>query len=326
MLEAMAGAEVGDDVLGDDPTVNALQERIAALFGKEAACFVPSGTMANQTAIRAQTEPGDEIIAHDGSHILHHETGAAAALSGVTIRALRGERGRFQVGDVHGAIQPDDPHCGNSRLLWIENTHNEGGGTVWPLVQLAEVAQAGHELGLRVHLDGARIWNACAASGHAPHEFAEHVDTVSCCFSKGLGAPAGSAVVGDRTTIARVVRFRKMFGGAMRQSGLLAAAAGYAVEHNRERLVEDHAHARMFAEALEGMPGISVEPYETNIVYFRIGEEFGTEEELCSRLDAMGVRMLGVGPQRVRAVMHLDVSRADVERAIDSIAGCCQRV
>lgn len=318
MLEAMMGAALGDDVLGDDPTVLALQNRVARLMGKEAACFVPSGTMANQTAIRAHTEPGDEVITHQTGHTIHYETGAPAALSGVMVRTLTGDGGMFDVEDVHGAIRPDACHFPRSRLLIVENTSNGGGGTVWPLARVLAVASAGREHGLRLHLDGARLWNACAASGTDPAEYAAPFDTVSCCFSKGLGAPVGSAVAGDADTIRRVHRFRKLFGGAMRQAGLLAAACLYALEHHRDRLVDDHANARRLAEGIDGIEGLSIDAtkVESNIVIFGVDGDAST---LCARLEEEGVRMLPVGPRAVRAVTHLGVSRADIEHAVASL-------
>lgn len=320
MRRAMAGAEVGDDVLGDDPTVIRLQERVADLMGKEAACFVPSGSMANQTAIRAQCEPGDEVIAHADSHIINYETGGPAALSGVMIRTPTGERGLFDADQVEALARPESLHFPRSRLVVVENTQNRGGGAVWPLEQAQRVAAKAHELGLRAHLDGARIWNACAATGHGPAEYARGFDTVSCCFSKGLGAPVGSAVSGDRETIARVFRFRKMFGGAMRQAGVLAAAALYALDHHRERLVEDHQNAALLAAGVREVPGLSIPmPVETNMVFVDVERRLGTAAEVCGRLKGMGVLALPTTPQRVRFVCHLDVSRGMIERAVDAI-------
>jgi len=320
MLEAMVQAELGDDVLGDDPTVHRLQERVAALLAKEAACFVPSGTMANQTAIRAQTEQGDEIITHRTGHTIHYETGAPAALSGVMVRQLEGDRGIYAPEDVHGAIRPDACHFPRSRLLIVENTSNGGGGAVWPLERVEAVARAGREHDLRLHLDGARLWNACAATGVDPSDYAAPFDTVSCCFSKGLGAPVGSAVAGDAETIRRVHRFRKLFGGAMRQAGLLAAACLHALDHHRDRLVDDHANARRLAEGIARTPGLSIDlaGVETNIVIFDVE---GDAPALCRRLEADGVRMLPVGPARVRAVTHLGVTGAQIEEAV----ACLQR-
>lgn len=327
MRQAISAAKVGDDVLGDDPTVIALQEKVADLFGKEAACFVPTGTMANQTAIRAQTEPGDEIIGHADSHIVHYETGGYAALSGVTMRPLPGDRGWFDVQHVQAALRPHAIHFPASRMLWIENTHNKCGGSVWPYEQLERVADCGAKLGLRRHLDGARIWNACAKTGISPAKYASNFETISCCFSKGLGAPAGSAVVGDRATIARVARFRKMFGGTMRQSGVLAAAAIYALDNHRERLPEDHANARRLGEGVAEIPGLSLDPskIETNMVFFDIAEDQSFDAaSLCDRLKPMGVLALASGPRTVRLVCHLDVTRVMIDQAIGIIKNACR--
>jgi len=322
MRRVMASAEVGDDVLGDDPTVIKLQERVAELMGKEAACFVPTGTMANQTAIRAHTEPGDEIIAHEGSHIIHYETGAPAALSGVMIRPIASPRGIFDVADVDAMVRPYSSHFARSRMLVLENTHNRGGGTVWPLDQLVRVARRGRELGLRVHLDGARIWNACVKTGVKPAEYAAPFDTISCCFSKGLGCPAGSAVVGDRASIERVHRFRKMFGGTMRQSGVLAAAALYALDHHVAGLAQDHANAAALGRGLASLAGVEIDlsEVETNMVFFNLRPQVGmSETQFCDRLGERGVLMMGTGPRRVRAVCHRDVSSDQIGRAIDHV-------
>ncbi len=316
MRQAIANAQVGDDVLGDDPTVIALQNRVAEVMGKEAACFVPSGTMANQCAIRAHTEPGDEIIAHKGSHIIHYETGGPAALSGVMICPLDGEAGLFDSADVQHALRGNDCHSPHSKLLIVENTHNRGGGSVWPIEQIERVTTIARRSDLRTHLDGARIWNACAATGTAPAEYAKHFDTLSCCFSKGLGAPVGSAVCGDKASIARVHRFRKMFGGAMRQAGVLAAAALYALENHRERLTEDHANARRLADLLREIPGVSIPlPAATNMVFFDLAPKLGTAADFCTQLKQRDVWMLPTAPNRVRAVCHLDVDRAMIDRA-----------
>lgn len=320
MRRAMAEAVVGDDVLGDDPTVIRLQERVAEIMGKEAAVFVPSGTMANQTAIRAHTEPGDEVICHKDSHIIHYETGSPAALSGVMVRPAEGERGLFDAAQLETLIRPESSHFARSRLVVVENTQNRGGGAVWPMEQIAQVAAAARKAGLRLHLDGARIWNACVAAGRGPAEYAAHFDTVSCCFSKGLGAPVGSAVAGDRATIARVHRFRKMFGGTMRQSGVLAAAALHALDHHVDRLAEDHANARRLADGLRAVPGVSIAmPVETNMVFFDLAPDLGAAAEFCARLKERGVWTLPTGPRRVRAVCHLDVSAAMIDRAVEAV-------
>lgn len=320
MRKVMAEAEVGDDVLGDDPTVNKLQERIAEIMGKPAACFVPSGTMANQAAIRAQTEPGDEIIAHSDSHIINYETGAPAALSGVMIRTMSGDRGLFDADQVETMVRPDSVHFPHSKLVVVENTQNRGGGAVWPLEQVKRVSAAARKHNLRLHLDGARLWNACAKTGLKPADYAKQFDTVSCCFSKGLGTPAGSAVSGDAATIARVFRFRKMFGGAMRQAGILAAAALYALDHHRERLAEDHDNAAVLADGIGDIPGVSIPmPVETNMVFIDLDKRHGTGADVCAKLKAQGVWALPTLPQRIRMVVHLDVSRPMIERAVDVI-------
>lgn len=326
MRAAMAAAEVGDDVLGDDPTVQRLQERMATLVEKEAALFVPSGTMANQIAIRSVCEPGDEIILDENTHSLNYETGAPAALSGCNMRVVHGERGVFSAADVRAAYRPLSAHFARSRMVIVENTSNRGGGTVWPLGRVAEIHAAARELGLHLHLDGARLWNAWMASGHHPAEYARHADTVSMCFSKGLGAPVGSILMGPAELIARAHRFRKMFGGGMRQVGILAAAALYALDHNVERLAEDHANAARLAQALAELPGIRLDPrtVETNIIIFDIDERLGSAAEFAERLRAQGVWLLPTGPRRLRAVTHLDVSREQIDRAIGVFRGLCQ--
>ncbi|MBS0190210.1 MAG: GntG family PLP-dependent aldolase [Phycisphaerales bacterium] len=325
MRKAIANAEVGDEVLGDDPTVRRLEEKFAALLGKPAACFVPTGTMANQTAIRAHTEPGDEIICSEGAHIIHYETGAPAALSGVMIRTIPGPKGLFDVQDVAPLIRQDAYHFPHSRLVMMENTHNRGGGTVWPLAQVQRVAQEARRHGLKLHLDGARLWNAHVATGVAMKDYAAPFDTISCCFSKGLGAPVGSAVAGDATAIMRVQRFKKMFGGMTRQVGILAAAALYAMENHIARLAEDHANAKKLAEMIANIPGLSIAlgPVETNILYFDIAQDVPlTAQELSDRLKSMNVLMLATGPRRIRCVTHLDVHASMIPAAAQAIERC----
>ncbi len=321
MRRAIAEAEVGDDVLGDDPTVIALQERVAKLMGKEAAIFVPSGSMANQTAIRALTEPGDEIIAHQDSHIYHYEAGAFAGVSGCSVRLLPGAHGLFTAEQAAATIRPPDSHFAQSRLIVVENTHNRGGGTIWPMEPIRALRALADERSLKMHLDGARLWNACVATGHQPAEYAQYFDTVSTCFSKGLGAPVGSTVAGSAAVIRRVHRFRKMFGGGMRQAGILAAAAIYALDHNVERLAEDHRNAKHLAQALNALSGLSVdlEAVQTNILYIDVDPKLGAAAAFAQRLEQAGVRMLATGPQRLRAVTHLDVSAEDIERALAAI-------
>jgi threonine aldolase len=321
MMKAIADAELGDDVLGDDPTVARLEERVAELLGMEASLFTPSGTMANQLAIRSACEAGDEILCHRDSHILHYETAAPAALSGCMVLPLEGEAGLFGPDAVSSSIRPKDQHAPRSRMLVVENTVNRAGGTTWTIESFREVADAAHAAGLHVHVDGARLWNACVAVGYEPREFlAAGADSVSVCFSKGLGAPVGSALAASAALVARAKRFRKMFGGAMRQSGLLAAAALHAIDHHVERLIEDHAHAIRLAAGLADVPGIAVEPaprgVRTNMVFLRVP---GDAHAFCASLASHGVRMIPMGAGRVRAVTHLDVDEDGIERAIEAV-------
>lgn len=327
MRRAMNEAEVGDDVYGDDPTVIALQEQVAALLGKEAALYVPSGTMSNQTAINAQTCPGDEIICDVGSHIYQYEAGGPAVLSGCSVRVLEGDRGRFTAEQVAECIRPTDSHQPRSRLVVVENTHNRGGGSVWRVEQVASVREAADRYGLLMHLDGARLLNACVATGRRPPEYTQYFESVSICFSKGLGAPVGSAVAGTREFIGRVHRVRKRLGGGMRQAGIIAAGALYALNHHVERLAEDHANAKRLAEALENMDGVELDAatVETNIVRFALSSEKCSAADFCGRLRAVGVWMYPTGPQQVRAVTHLDVSRDQIETAINRIAEVLDR-
>jgi threonine aldolase len=323
MRRAIAEAEVGDDVFGDDPTVRALEERVAALLGKEAALFVPSGTMANQLALRAQLRPGDEVMIGKDAHVWRNESGALAALAGAQTRVLPGD-GRFEASAVRAAFVPDEPYGSPTRVVAIENTHNASGGTVWDPTAIAEVVAVAHELGMATHLDGARIWNAAIASGRTEKELAAGFDTVSVCLSKGLGAPVGSVVASTRDVIRRCHRFRKMYGGGMRQAGLLAAAGLHAIEHHRARLADDHANARYLAETLAGIAGIRVDAarVETNIVNleYERADAGGVVAHAASR----GVRLLGVG-RRMRLVTHLDVDRAGCTRAAEVIADAVAR-
>jgi len=323
MRAAMATAVVGDDVYHDDPTVNELEERVASILGKEAAMYVPTGTMSNQIAVRTQTEPGDVVILEATAHIGSHEMGGAAHHSGVTLKRLQGHLGTFtpeSVRDVVPVPHPSlpshlyEPHT----LLCLENTHNEAGGTVWDLDLLRSVVSQGRELGLASHLDGARLWNASSATGIDPATYAEPFDTVTVCFSKGLGAPVGSALVGSSALIARARRFKQMFGGGFRQAGIIAAGALYALDNNRERLVEDHRNARRFAEAIAGTKGATVDldTVHTNIVYFDIEDPARVVDAAL----AAGVAMLVIDRSRVRAVFHLDVASRDVDTAIGVVA------
>ncbi len=326
MFEAMFRAELGDDTLGDEPTVQQLEARVAEITGKEAALFVPSGTMANLLAMRSQTQPGDAVIAHEGSHFYHYESGGYAAIAGCNPRFVSTPRGIFSPDDAARHIPWDDPHFSQPTLVWIENTMNRGGGAVWPLYKIEALRAFTRERGYRLHMDGARIWNAATALGVPVAKITEQVDSVSCCFSKGLGCPVGSALASDAETIARARRHRKMCGGSMRQSGLLAAAALHALDHHRERLADDHASAKRLAALINEVPGLSCDTstIETNMAYFSIDPKLGSASEFCKALDAQGVRVLDENPTLIRAVCHLDVSREQVERAgtiIKSVAG-----
>lgn len=319
MRQAMADAEVGDDVYGEDPTVKALEERGAALVGTEAALFVPSGTMANQLALKAHTRPGDEVIIGRDAHCWRHESGALAALAGAQTLVLADYR--FTAAEVKAAYKsPSDPYLAPTRVVSVENTHNMGGGIVWDPAQLAEVTRQAHALDMLTHLDGARLWNAAVASGTTEAALAAGFDSVSVCLSKGLGAPVGSLVCGSRDFIKRCHRLRKMHGGGMRQAGILAAGGLYALEHHRARLGEDHANARALAEALAGTKNLRVDvaSVQTNIVMIDLVH--GTAEAVTRAARESGVLLGTATAQRIRAVTHLDVDRAGVLRAANLIA------
>lgn len=316
MRQAMMAAEVGDDVLGDDPTVAALEKRTADLLGKEAAVYMPSGTMANQVGIRVNTEPGDEILLDANAHVYYYEGGAPAVISGVMCRFVEARRGIFTAKDLENALRPRNIHHPRPRLVCLENTHNRGGGSIWPLEQIAEVEELAREQGMRMHLDGARLWNAAVATDIPEREYAKHFDTVSVCFSKGLGAPVGSVLVGTAEMIDKARRFRKMLGGGMRQSGIIAAGALYALEHHRDRLAEDHDNARALAKGIEWLPGVEVDlsTVQTNIFVFRVTSM--TADELVAKLLPQGLWVLPTGPDTVRAVTNLEVSAQKIQNAI----------
>ncbi len=321
MRRAMAEAEVGDDVLGDDPTIRALELRTAELLGKEASVFVPSGTMANQIAIGIHAEPGDEVLCGARSHISVWEGGVIARLSGATARPFEGDAGLITVDDLREAIRPDDPHYVRTRLVCLENTHNRAGGRIHPIEGIAAISQWARAHELRMHLDGARLMNAVVASGVSASEWAQHFDTVSLCFSKGLGAPVGSALAGSAEMIRRARRLRKLFGGGMRQAGILAAAAIYALENHVDRLADDHANARRIAEAVEDTEGLSLEsgPVETNLIWIRVDPSLGTAAEVAAYLRSHGVLVSVLGAQILRACTQLDVSEEQADRAADLI-------
>ncbi|MEC7744294.1 MAG: GntG family PLP-dependent aldolase [Candidatus Thermoplasmatota archaeon] len=321
MREAMASARVGDDVLGDDPTVIELQERLAQMLGKESALFVSSGTMSNATAIRAQTEPGDEIITEAHSHIYIYEGGGFAALSGVSVALVPGVRGIMDPGDVAKAVRKGDGSLGhfpNGSMVCVENTSNRGGGTCYSLDAMDAIARVARENDCTSHIDGARIFNASVATGQDVSRIARDYDSISICLSKGLGAPVGSVLVGSSEMISRAYRWRKMFGGGMRQAGIIAAAGNYALDNNIDRLSEDHIRARRLAEAIEQMPAFSVdlEQVQTNMVY--IGCEDGGAERLVSRLSEQGVDALSIDESSIRAVTHLHITDDDIDKAINA--------
>ena len=322
MRRAMAEAAVGDDVFGDDPTVNRLQETVAALLGKEAAVLVPSGTMSNLIAVRLHCRPGDELLCEEGCHIYNYEQGGYAQIAGVAARAVPGRRGVLEREQLENLVRPDDPHSVRTRLLCLENTHNRGGGSIQPYSVVESITDWARGQGLRTHLDGARLMNAVVATGVPAAHWARHFDTVGICFSKGLGAPVGSALAGPREWIQEARRHRKVLGGGMRQAGVLAAAALYALEHHVERLAEDHAHARQFAEGIRQIPRLSLawDEIETNMLFLRVDPQLGTAAQFAARLRQQGLLMLATARDTLRAVTHLDVSAADVERALAILA------
>jgi len=318
MREAIAKAEVGDDVFGEDPTTNLLQEKVAAMMGKEAGLFVSSGTMGNQVAINALTQPGDEVILESDSHIFYYEAGAPALLSGVQLRTLPGMHGILTPNQVEEAIRSDNLHFPPTRLVCLENTHNRAGGRIYPIEYMREIRRRTQKKGIKMHLDGARLWNASVATGISLKEYARYFDSVTVCFSKGLGAPVGSMLVGDRDFIARARRYRKIYGGAMRQVGILTAAALYAVENNIQRLADDHRNARTLAEAVASLPGISLDldSVQTNILIMKITNAKYTALQAEEDLKKEGILVLALGPSMVRAITHLDVSEEGIAKAI----------
>jgi threonine aldolase len=322
MRQAIANAEVGDDQYGDDPTVNALQERCAKLFGKEASLFLPTGTMANQVALRTLTRPGDDVVVSHESHAVWHEAGASGANSGVQFTAI-GSKGVFSCEELLAALKP----LGHmlyppTSLVEIENTHNRAGGVVVPQAEIARICVAARERGVSTYLDGARVWNAAVASNKTVGELAAPFDLVGACFSKGLGAPAGSILAGTKQTIDRANRYRRMFGGAMRQSGLLAAGCIYALDHNYAKLEADHANAKAVAQRLAKSPRLKVDlsTVQTNIVVFDVADGGPDSAKVVAEAKKRGLLLNPVGPRKLRVVTHLDVSAADCERAASLLA------
>lgn len=316
MRRAMAEAPVGDDVYREDPTINLLQEKVAGLLGKEAALFVPSGTMSNQLCLRTLTRMGDEVIVHEDAHVLHYEGGSAAALSGLQLRPVAGAFGVLDPERVEEAVRPGGEHFPRTGAVEMENTHNRCGGTVWPLDSMEAVATVARAHGIGVHLDGARLWNAHKATGVPLQAYAATADSVSVCFSKGLGAPVGSALAGTRGFVEEARNNRKRYGGAMRQAGIIAAAALYALEHNLDRLVEDHENAALLAGYLHEIPGVElIHPAQTNILIAQVSGLGVGAAQVVEALEGEGVLCGVAAPHRVRFVTHLDVSTKAVQMA-----------
>ena len=319
MRQAMANAEVGDDVFGEDPTVAELQRKVAALLGKEEALYVPSGVMSNQLAIKAQTDPGDEIICEQDAHIFNYETAAPSLISSVQVRTIPGIRGVIRADQLDAAIRPKVYYMPRSRMICLENTHNRAGGTIYPLDEIKKISAYARAHDITMHLDGARLWNAWVASGIHPKEYAQYFDSVSVCFSKGLGAPVGSAIVSTSAVIDRVHKWRKVFGGGMRQTGIIAAGALYGLEHHVERLKEDHEKARIFAERISSLPHVAIdlEAVQTNIVIIDIEKTGKRPDDIIALLKSKGVLVTIGSYTSVRAVMHLDVSLEHVKQAAE---------
>ena len=316
MRRAMAEAEVGDDVYGEDPTIRALEDRVAERLGHEAAVFVPSGTQGNQIAIGVQTRPGEEVILEESSHPFHYENGAISALWGAQPRTVAGHRGILTPAQIQAASRGQDDHLPRSRLVILENTHNRGGGTVWKPGVFADAVKAARAAGLLVHLDGARLFNAEVAAGVPASTWARLTDSTTVCFSKGLGAPVGSVLAGNKAFVAEARRLRKRLGGGMRQAGILAAACLYALDHHVARLAEDHENARVLARRLSEIPGVRIEldRVESNMVYAELPVD---APAFVARLRDAGVRVNSVGSGTIRLVCHLDVDRAACERAAE---------
>lgn len=326
MRQAIANADVGDDMSGEDPTVNRLEALMCKILGKEASVFACSGTQSNQMAVRTHCEPGDELLIAESGHIACSEAGGPAALSGVTCRTLPSYRGTLDRPGLEGKVRVEDQHLCRTKLVCVENPTNGGGGFPYPIEQLQRVGEWARSEGVKVHMDGARLFNAVVATSVSAEEICQHVDTVSICFSKGLGCPMGSILAGSTEDIYAARRARKLFGGALRQSGVVAAAAIYAMEHNVERLQEDHDNAHTFANGISDIEGIKVNAneIETNLVFFDIDPDLGTAAQLKAQLYENGLKVSGSGRQRLRAVAHLDVSHEDVVKATAIVRNCVE--
>lgn len=325
MRQAMASAEVGDDMLGEDPTVNRLEARVAEMFGMEAAVYACSGTQANQLGLRANCVPGDELLINESGHIANFEGGGPAVLSGVTVRTVDAPEGKLDIDDLARRIRTDDQHLCRTRLLCLENTTNIAGGRVYTVEHMARVSAWAREHQLRIHLDGARFFNACIAGGYTAADVGPLFDTISLCFSKGLACPMGSILVGDSESIRIARRSRKQLGGALRQAGIVAASAEYALDHLVDRLAEDHENAMQLARALDAVDGIAiaVDEVETNLVFFTIDEALGTAVQLAGKLRQQGILIGPMGGQRMRACTHIDVTREDIETVSAAIRDAC---
>jgi len=320
MREAMMRAEVGDDVFGEDPTAEKLQKRVAELFKKEAALFVPSGTMGNEICVKVHTQPGEEVIVEQDSHVIIYETGGPAFLSQVQLKPLAGNRGMFTAQQVKEAIRYDAYYMPRTSLICLENTHGRSAGAVLPIDEIRRVRELALAEHIPMHLDGARLWNASVASGIPVSEYAQCFDSLSVCFSKGLGAPVGSMIVGSRDFIERARKMRKIFGGGMRQIGILAAAALYALDHNVDRLSEDHKKAKHLAQRLSSLKklGVDTSNVETNMVIMDIRKTGKTQDEVLGMLRGQGVLLTPEGRSSIRAVTHLDVSAEEVDKAANA--------
>lgn len=321
MMQAISSAVLGDDVYGEDPTVNALEALAASVTGKEAAIFTVTGTMANSLSIRLQTEPGDEVLMHGLCHPFHHEGGSPASVSGVTVRPLPGEYGLVTADTLKASLRPDNRHMSRQKMFWMENTHNAGGGAVLPFDQMRLTAEIAHAAGLKVHIDGARIFNASIASGIPVSEYAGLADTMSFCLSKGLGAPVGSLLCGPAELVSRARRFRHMLGGGWRQAGILAAAGLYALNNNVSRLSVDHANARRLAEVIESGGHLRVTaPVHTNMVMFAPRDPSVSTFDLVVKLAACGIKVGRSTCGSCRAVTHLDIGPDEMNRAVEVLS------
>ncbi|MCL4114031.1 UNVERIFIED_CONTAM: hypothetical protein GTU68_062126 [Idotea baltica] len=321
MTEAMINAEVGDDVFKADPTVNALELRVAEMFGKESALYFPSGTMANQTAVKLHTNPGDQLICDKYAHVYNYEGGGVSFNSGVSCKLVDGDRGMMSAEQVAEAINPPDfYHSPLTSLVCIENTTNKGGGACWNFNELKRIKEICRQNSLSYHLDGARLWNALVANNETPNQYGELFDTISVCLSKGLGCPVGSVLVGSSELINKALRVRKILGGGMRQAGFLAAAGLYALDNNINRLAEDHGRAKEIGEVLKDLSFIKrVEPIETNIVIFEINNDLFGEDQFLNKLKELNIHIIGMGQGKLRMVTHLDYTQSMHEKLLDTL-------